>query len=242
MAEATSSLDLRQGLSATIAALGLEPNREAIARLEAFVALLLRWNRTYNLTGARDEQVLVRDHLIDCLAIIPVLEARIDSDSRQGQVPLMIDVGSGAGFPGLVIAAMRPQWPVALIEPSTKKSAFLQQAIAALRLSNVRAINRRLENAEPELEHFGADPAPAARHFTCRAVSSLPALVELVRPHARAGSRLFAMKSRRAEPIPGEQVSIHCLRLPDSDKHRTLIEVLLAAPDDGVVASATRSR
>jgi 16S rRNA (guanine527-N7)-methyltransferase len=241
MAEATSSLDLRQGLTATIAALGLEPDREAIARLDAFVALLMRWNRTYNLTGARDEQVLVRDHLIDCLAIIPVLEARIESDSRQGQAPLMIDVGSGAGFPGLVIAAMRPQWPVALIEPSTKKSAFLQQAIAALRLSRVRAINRRLENAEAELAQFGRDPA-STRHFTCRAVTSLTALIELVHPHARAGSRLFAMKSRRVEATAGEQVSVHCLRLPDSDKHRTLIEVLLAPPDSGVVTSATRSR
>ncbi len=243
MAEAASGLDQRYGLSATIKTLGMEADGEAIARLDAFVALLLRWNRTYNLTGARDEQALVHEHLIDCLAIIPVLEARIESDSRQGPAPLMVDVGSGAGFPGLVIAAMRPRWPIALVEPITKKAAFLQQAIAALRLSHTHSIARRLENAETELTAIAGDAAPAMRHFTCRAVSSLQALIDLVTPHARPGSRLFAMKARREEPVPDDlRVSVHFLSLPDSNRHRTLIEVLLAPSDDVGATSATRLR
>lgn len=237
-----SGPERRPDLADTLATLGLIADPQAVERLEAFVALLLRWNRIYNLTGARDETSVVREHLIDCLAIVPVIEARIDAELKQGMRPLIVDVGSGAGFPGIVIGAVRPDWPVALVEPLSKKAAFLQQAIAALRLPQARSIGCRLEAARGRLEGMTPDLERSVWHFTSRAVASLPDLVALVRPLARPGSRLFAMKARRQEDLPDSyQVSAHSLSVPGLDKHRTLVEVLLDRPRT-VQHDPTRSR
>lgn len=153
----------RYQLPELLARLAIDYDSEALERIERFVELLLRWNRIYNLTGARDERTVVRDHLIDCVAIIPVIEQRlsIGHDEAPGALPLLIDVGSGAGFPGLVIASLRPQWPIALVEPISKKVAFLTRSdrcLAPARSEDDRAPARSRCGA---VARAGAGP----RHF-----------------------------------------------------------------------------
>lgn len=228
MADPVADFAERHQLSLALQALELAADERLIERLWIFIDLLMRWNRTYNLTGARDEATLVQAHLLDSLAAVPVLAKRIGTEAAQRS--LLIDVGSGAGFPGIVIAAVNPDWPLALVEPNGKKAAFLRQALAAMKLSRVTPIATRLQSAEAALTTLM--PAEATRHFTCRAVASLSTLVDWIRPHATADSRLFALKSRHisAELPHQSTVSVHSLFIPGLEQERTLVELALNSP------------
>ena len=104
-----------------LAELGLELPAGARERLLDYVALLVKWNRTYNLTAIRDPLAMVAHHLLDSLAVLPHLPLA-------GTGARLADAGSGAGLPGIPLALARPQWRVALAESSQKKAAFLRQA------------------------------------------------------------------------------------------------------------------
>lgn len=164
-----------QRLSAGIAALGLTLPTGAEARLLAYLALLLKWNRTYNLTAVRDEASMVTHHLLDSLAVLPHLEG----------VATLVDVGSGAGLPGLPLAIARPEIRLASIEANQKKAAFQQQVKIELGLDNVRIHADRVE-ALPDEAGFDA--------VTSRAFSSLADFVRLAGPLVAEGGRLLAMK------------------------------------------------
>lgn len=152
--------------------------REALL---AYVALLGKWNRVYNLTAVREPAKMVTHHLLDSLAVLPML----DEMTLGGSAVRVLDVGSGAGLPGVPIAIARPQWHVAMAEPVHKKGAFLTQAIAELRLSNTEAVIARVEDYRP------------AGPFTIvisRAFADLAAFAHASARHVAPGGFLVAMK------------------------------------------------
>ena len=226
MTDAATAFDARHKMTSTLNDLGISPDPALISRLSTYTSLLLRWNRTYNLTGARNETMLVQEHLVDSLAAVPVLTAHLPRST--GNLPLLIDVGSGAGFPGIVIASVHPDWPIALVEPIGKKAAFLRQACAALRLPKVHPIGARLQDSESALSQI-TGTSLTERHFTCRAVATLTDLVNLIQPHVTANSRLFALKSRHLdeELTPFPEASVHLLKIPGFEHDRTVVELAL---------------
>lgn len=136
---------IADSLDEGVQALAMPLAQAARAALVAYVALLTKWNRTYNLTAIRDPARMITHHLLDSLAVVASLDAFVGD---RGDVRIL-DVGSGAGLPGIPLAVVRPAWHVALVEPVHKKSAFLTQAIAELRIGNAQAIAQRVEDYRP---------------------------------------------------------------------------------------------
>jgi 16S rRNA (guanine527-N7)-methyltransferase len=121
------------------AALGVALAAAQVATLERYLDLLEKWNRVYNLTAIRERSRMVTHHLLDSLAVLPHLRG-----------PRVLDVGSGAGLPGIPIAIAGPALQVTLLESNHKKSAFLTQAVAELSLANVQVVTERVESWQPE--------------------------------------------------------------------------------------------
>lgn len=120
-------------LAEGIAALGLDLPAGAEDRLAAYLALLVKWNKVYNLTAIRDPREMVTHHLLDSLAVLPVLE----KSALAGRCVRLADIGSGAGLPGIVLAIARPGWSITSVEAVEKKAAFQRQARIELGLDNV---------------------------------------------------------------------------------------------------------
>lgn len=130
-------------LSSAIEAMGITLPRGASEQLLSYLDLLVRWNRTYNLTAIRDRQAMLAQHLLDSLAVLPLLEKSALA-ARHGSLRLA-DVGSGAGLPGIPLALARPDWEVMSIEAAEKKSAFQRQAKIELAIGNLTVLNGRVE-------------------------------------------------------------------------------------------------
>jgi 16S rRNA (guanine527-N7)-methyltransferase len=118
--------------------LGILLSAEAETKLLNYMALLRKWNKVYNLTAIRDEQQMVSHHLLDSLAVMPYL--------WPGR---WLDVGCGAGLPGIVLAVIQPGWQVTLLDSNGKKTSFVQQAIIELGLKNARVLCARAEDWKP---------------------------------------------------------------------------------------------
>jgi 16S rRNA (guanine527-N7)-methyltransferase len=161
-------------LAAGLGALGLTLDADAQQRLLAYLRLVEKWNRVYNLTAVRDTDQMVPQHLLDSLAVAPHLRGES-----------LLDVGSGAGLPGLPLAIARPAMAVTLIEASHKKSAFLKQVAIELALPNLEVVNARVEAWE----------APRAYDVVIsRAFSDLAEFAALAGRHVAPGGVLAAMK------------------------------------------------
>ncbi|ROZ66380.1 16S rRNA (guanine(527)-N(7))-methyltransferase RsmG [Ramlibacter sp. WS9] len=121
--------------------LGLELDDSQITQLLAYLDLIQKWNKVYNLTAVRDPAEMLTHHLLDSLAVIhPLLR-------HTGAKPVqLLDVGSGAGLPGVVIAICRPEIRVDCVDTVAKKAAFIQQAAVTLKLPNLRGLHARVEN------------------------------------------------------------------------------------------------
>ena len=161
-------------LSAGITALGLTLPDGAEAKLLAYLALLDKWNRVYNLTAVRDVERMVSHHLLDSLAAVPYFQAES-----------VLDVGSGGGLPGIPLAIARPELRVTLIDCIAKKTAFLLQAKAELGLANLKVVTSRVEDYRPD--------APFDV-ITSRAFSDLKLFVSLTRHLLKPGGCWMAMK------------------------------------------------
>jgi 16S rRNA (guanine527-N7)-methyltransferase len=122
-------------LRAGIEEMGLDIDTKQQELLLKYVALLHKWNKVYNLTAIRDPQKMVSHHLLDSLAVLPYL--------WPGS---WLDVGCGAGVPGLILAVARPQWQFILLDSNSKKTGFVQQAIIELNLKNVGVFCSRVED------------------------------------------------------------------------------------------------
>ncbi len=161
---------LQQGL----AALDLELAPEQQRRLCDYLALLQKWNRAYNLTAVRDPAELVPRHLLDSLAVLPFLQgARV------------LDVGTGAGLPGIPLAVARPDVAFTLLDSNGKKIRFVQQAKLELGLENVEVTQARAEAYRPEHRY----PTVVARAF-----AALPQIWGWVSHLLEPGGLLLAMK------------------------------------------------
>jgi 16S rRNA (guanine527-N7)-methyltransferase len=175
-------------------------------RLLDYVALLVKWNRTYNLTAIRDPLAMVPHHLLDSLAVLPHLPLG-EENAR------LADAGSGAGLPGIALAIARPGWRVALAESNQKKSAFLRQAAIELRLANVEVHEGRVEAWHPQAL-FDV--------VISRAFAALDQFVAACRHLAAPHGVLAAM--RGAAPVALEPgCSLIRLQVPQLDAQRHLV-------------------
>jgi 16S rRNA (guanine527-N7)-methyltransferase len=200
---------LAQALSEGIAALGLDLPPEAQATLLAYIELIDKWNRVYNLTAVRNPAHMVTHHVLDSLAVLPYLQgARI------------LDVGSGAGLPGVPLAIARPGAQVTLLEASHKKASFLTQALLELALPNADVAHARAERWEP----------PQPYDFVIsRAFSDLPDFVSLAARLCAPGGVLCAMKGvypfEELAQLPAgfRLLKVVPLRVPGLDGERHLV-------------------
>ena len=231
-----SQAEARQ-LERGLGMLGQQASASQMRQLRSFGELLLKWNGTYNLLGATLPRALVEEHLLDTLAILPALDRWLHA-----QPQVLVDVGSGAGLPGIVLAIQRPQLTLVLVEPIGKKAAFLRQAVATCSLANVRVVEGRIEDAESRRDFSPANPgadADGAPHFICRAFTTLERFAELCGPHVCKGPRgslLFAMKAARVgeelQHLGGsvEVLAVEELLTVQKDVQRNLV---VMRPDHG---------
>jgi len=201
----TAAVALERGLRDL--ALGLPAT--AYERLLAYLALLQKWNRTYNLTAVRDPLKMVSHHVLDSLAVLPELPSGA-----------LADVGTGAGLPGIPIAIAQPHRAVTLNDASEKKSAFLRQAAIELNLDNVRVHVGRVEDWRPD---------PAFEVVICRGFAVLADFISACRHLMIGGGVLAAMKSvyphdELARLPPGcNCADVRRLRVPLLEAERHLV-------------------
>ena len=206
-------------ISALCAAQGLTVTPEQAGRLAHYLDLLLRWNATYNLTAVRDLKAMRIQHLADCLAIITPLK-------RHAAGGRLLDVGSGGGLPGVVIATLLPTWDVTCVDAVGKKMAFVRQVAGALPLPNLHAAHGRIE----------ALKTPPADVVTSRAFASLVDFTALTRRHLTPGGVWMAMKGRvpddeiAALPADVEVFHVEHLTVPGLDAQRCLVWMRPRAP------------
>jgi len=211
-------MTVAEALAAGVAALGLGLEDAIQARLLAYLTLLGKWNRTHNLTSVRDPLAMVGQHLLDSLAVLPHLPQRARLR--------LIDVGSGGGLPGIPLAIARPGWQASLLDSSGKKSAFLRQAAAELRLANVEIVTARAESYSP---------AQAFDVAISRALSDLARFAAIAAHLLAPGGQLFAMKGsyprEEIAALPREVVvvAVHRLTIPGIEAERHLV-IMLAQP------------
>lgn len=195
------------------AAMGLELPAGAEAQLAAYLALLAKWNKVYNLTAIRDPGEMVTHHLLDSLAVLSILEKSAPAGRRFS----LADIGSGAGLPGLALAIARPDWSVTSVEAVEKKAAFQQQAKIELGLANVSIHCGRVEDLQ---EKFDA--------VIARAFASLADFVSLA---GHLSGQLWAMKGTypadevAALPAGWRLVANHPLKVPGLNAERCLLQL-----------------
>ena len=206
-----AAIDLDDGLAA-LAATGVALPQEARGRLDAYLALLAKWNRTYNLTAIREPEQMITHHVLDALAVLPRLPA--------GERLRVLDVGSGGGVPGVPLAIARPQWTIVLVDSNHKKGAFLQQAAIELGLANVEVITARIEDYE--------SPVPFDVVIS-RAFSDLATFARSSARHLASEGRLYAMKGVYPDeeiahlPPDIQMIAAPALRVPGLDAQRHLV-------------------
>lgn len=206
---------LRPALDAAVDALGLDLDDTQRQMLLAYLALLQRWNATYNLTAVREPVPMLTQHLADCLAVIAPLRRQLGS----APAPRLLDVGSGGGLPGVVIATSTPAIDVTCVDTVGKKAAFVLQTAGALRLRNLHAEHARVEQLKRP--HFDL--------ITSRAFASLADFVRLTRSQLKPGGVWMAMKGKRPDdeiaalPADVEVFHVEHLNVPGLDAERCLV-------------------
>ena len=208
--------DLAPALASGLQALGLDLPPETQRRLLAYLALMAQWNRVYNLTAVREPAAMLTQHLLDCLAIVPPLRQQVAGGKA---VPLrVLDVGSGAGLPGVVLAICEPGWDVTCVDAVAKKASFIRQVAAELGLPNLHASHQRVETM-------------AGQRFdliTSRAFATLVDFIGLTRERLASGGRWAAMKAhlgddeRAGVPADVELFHVEPLSVPGLDAARCL--------------------
>jgi 16S rRNA (guanine527-N7)-methyltransferase len=174
-------------LTLGVAELGLTLSQQQVADLNTFLQELERWNRVHNLTSVEGEQASIDLHLIDSIAILPIMREFLSSTQVQ-----IADLGSGGGLPAIPIAIAQPDWSISLIEAVRKKTAFLQNVKGKLGLTNASIYSDRVEQVATQ--EPGKYDAVISRAFT-----SLDRFLDLAEPFLKPGGLVFAMKAKRAD-------------------------------------------
>jgi len=195
---------LQQGLQE----LKLTANEKQIDLLLTFIKLIEKWNKTYNLTAVRNLEDMARLHILDSLAVLPYIEGN-----------RIADIGTGAGLPGIPLAIFLPNVDFTLIDSSSKKTRFVQQAILELDLGNVSVIHSRVENIQIE-KLFSS--------LILRAFSNMQTIVALTRHLIDKRGIVLAMKGHNpsGELIDiTEQYTVIPVKVPGVDAERCLIRI-----------------
>jgi len=196
--------------------LGLDVPVSAVDGLLSYMSLLKEWSGTYNLVAPRDRGFLLTRHLLDSLSIAHHLQ--------EGS---LLDVGTGAGLPGLPLAIIKPEMEVTLVDSAGKKIRFIRHVTRTLKLNNVHPVHRRTEDL---------DDSKTYANITSRAFASLREFVEAVRPCANQSTRLLAMKGvnprKELEELPGwvNVQSVEPLTVPYLHAERHLVLMSISNP------------
>jgi len=199
----------RNILESGLSALNLPHTPEQTEQLLAFIKLIAKWNKAYNLTAVRNNEDMARLHILDSLAILPHIEGK-----------RVIDIGTGAGLPGIPLAIFMPEVEFVLLDSNAKKTRFVQQVILELKLKNVSVLHSRVEDYQPEL---GFDTV------TMRAFASLPDIMKLTAHLLSADGVLLAMKGQIPEV---ELAEIDCdttlipIHVPEVEAERCLVRIV----------------
>ena len=199
-----AELRLQQGLEK----MGLDVSPEIQQRLLAYLQLMQKWNRAFNLTAIRDLDQMVIRHLLDSLSLLP----HIDRSP-------VLDVGTGAGLPGIPLALCLPDKKFVLLDSNGKKTRFLTQVKIELAIENIEVIHSRVEDYQPDTS-FGI--------ITCRAFAALNTILERTQHLVTSTTRILAMKGREEMPELAagyEQVCSHELKVAWLEEERHLIEI-----------------
>ncbi len=202
---------LQEKLAAGLAALSLELDEKVQARLIDYLQLLVKWNRAYNLTAVRQPEQMVTRHLLDSLIIGPYLQG-----------PRILDVGTGAGLPGIPLALAYPDYHFTLLDSNGKKIRFVTQAVAELGLANVDVIQSRIE-AFQQAGRFDT--------ITARAYASIEDLVSQTTRLLSEGGQYLIMKGvypvAEVEAMPNGYCleAVHQLEVPMLEAERHLLIV-----------------
>lgn len=218
----TDTNSLRPALVAAAQQLGLSLSDSQIEQLLAYQGLIQKWNKVYNLTAVRDPQAMLTQHLVDSLSLLPALLRH-----AEGRPLRLMDVGSGGGLPGVVVAICAPQIDVTCVDAVAKKASFIKQVAAELGLKNLHGEHSRVEALE----------VPPFDLITSRAFASLLDFTSLTRQHlkpgaesgAKSGAIWLAMKGQHpaeelaALPPDLDVFHVEQLQVPGLDAQRCLI-------------------
>lgn len=209
MPEQLNDTELTQQLRTGLDDLGLEIATPTIDKFQAYIALLYKWNRSFNLTAVRDPLEMVPSHILDSLTLLPFINGR-----------RCLDVGSGAGLPGMILAICNPEQHWCLLDSNGKKIRFLKQAVMELELINVEIIQSRVEDYIPQ---------QAFSTIVCRAYASLADYLKSISHLIDAQQTILAMKGALAEeelqPFHEMELRhrIQQLKVPGIDAERNLV-------------------
>lgn len=224
MSRPPQEAEAQQLLESICQALGLTLQASQTAALLGYLDLLARWNSTYNLTSVRDRAGMLTQHLADCLAVVPPL-ARHLAQASKPQSLRILDVGSGGGLPGSVLAILLPQTQVTCVEAVGKKAAFVRQVAGALGLANLTAVHARVETLK--LAPFDI--------VTSRAFSSLDNFTRWTLPLLAPEGVWMAMKGKTPDDemrdlLPEVQVfHVEQLVVPGLQAERCLVWLRLGS-------------
>lgn len=196
---------LQQGIDK----LNLDISAEVQQALLDYLRLMQKWNRAYNLTAIRNMDDMVIKHLLDSLSILPFIDASP-----------VLDVGTGAGLPGIPLALCLPDYQFVLLDSNSKKTRFLTQVKIELDIENIEVIHSRIEEYQP---------SSGFEIITCRAFAALNTVLDRTQHLVTSTTRVMAMKGREDMPELAEgysQRAIHKLQVPWLNEDRHLIEII----------------
>ena len=184
IAHATVKASTSERLLRALEILRLKSQPSQQAALLEYLSQLMRWNKTYNLTAIRDPDQALVHHIFDSLSLVAPLSRVLSLN--QTETPTVVDVGSGGGLPGVILAIMLPSVRVTCVDAVEKKTMFVRQMAGVLALPNLSAQHARIETLEPLQSTL----------VTSRAFASLQDFAQLAGPHVQEGGYLVAMKGR----------------------------------------------
>jgi 16S rRNA (guanine527-N7)-methyltransferase len=199
----------RRILVSGLESLNLKLRDDQVEKMVVFVKLIDKWNKTYNLTAIRDRESMVRLHLLDSLAIAAYIEGK-----------RVIDIGTGAGLPGIPLAIMLPEIEFVLLDSNSKKTRFVKQAVLELKLDNVIVCHNRVEAYHPEQKYDTV---------ITRAFASLSDILALTSHLLNPDGVMLAMKGEAAEVLNLEsaRTEVFPVSVPGLDAVRHLVKIHL---------------
>lgn len=217
---------LESALRAGLHALELNLSDGQVVQLLDYLVLIQKWNKVYNLTALREPELMLSHHLLDSLAAVPALRRKLAERPAAVQgdaaAPLrLLDVGAGAGLPGVVIAICCPDVAVTCVDTVAKKAAFVQQAAVTLKLSNLRGLHARVESLAGEAGGYDI--------VSSRAFASLPDFTSWSRAALATHGIWLAMKGKRPDeeiaqlPADVEVFHVEQLHVPGLEAERCIV-------------------